>query len=249
MYLPCFITYTPVSYTHLDVYKRQVLTPAEAKAAFLAALKVKAEAITAADVTVVGEDIGVVFASDADIGAVYGAAEALLAAFRSELQEAAITLKLNGEEETFYLDDADVATKIALYLLGDLTPAEFLAQRDAIEATYTATATDKYGVEFALAGSLKFQTVLTPAEAKAAFLAALETKAAAITAADVTVAVSYTHLDVYKRQRLRSTSWAAWLRKSFWPRGMRLWLLTLLQPRINMVSPLPWRVSSSSRRS
>ena len=61
-----------------------------------------------------------------------------------------------------------------------MTPAEFLAQSCLL---YTSTATDKYGVEFALAGSLKFQTVLTPAEAKAAFLA-----------------VSYTHLDVYKRQ-------------------------------------------------
>jgi hypothetical protein len=37
-----------------------------------------------------------------------------------------------------------------------MSPAEFLAQRDPILATYTATATDKYGVEFDLAGDLVF---------------------------------------------------------------------------------------------
>ncbi len=166
-----------------------VFTPAEARAAFLAALDTKAAAITAAKVTVDGEHISAIFAKDADIGAVTQAVQGLLAAFQDELKEATITIKRAGDEtgEGFRLDDDGVVVAIAQYLLDGMNPFDFLAQREAIEATYTATATDNYNVSFNLAGNLKFQTVFTLAEAKAAFLAALDTKAAAITAATVTV--------------------------------------------------------------
>ena len=164
-----------------------VWTPAEAKAAFLAALAEKVDDITAADVTLDGEDITALFALGADIGAVYTAAEDLLAAFKAELKEAAIEITVGGDAATFNLDDDDVAVEIARHLLGDLTPAEFLASRDAIVAGYTATATDNYGVTFDLSGDLKFQTVFDSDEAKAAFLAALDEKVKAIDVAQVTL--------------------------------------------------------------
>jgi SAM-dependent methyltransferase len=160
-----------------------------AKVAFLATLKEKAEAITVADVTIVGEDISVTFASDADVDAVYGVVTELLAAFRAELKEASLTVKRAGDAvgATFTLDQDHVVVDLARYLLGDLTPEQFLAQREAVEATYTAQATDNYDVEFGLEGNLKFQTIYTEAEAKADFLSALEEKAEAITVADVTI--------------------------------------------------------------
>ena len=48
---------------------------------------------------------------------------------------------------------------IALFLLDGLSPEQFLSQMKTIVADYTAWAKDNYGVEFTLAGSLKFQSV------------------------------------------------------------------------------------------
>jgi hypothetical protein len=162
-----------------------VFTEAEAKDAFLAALDEKVQAIEVAAVTLDGEDVTAVFAKTTEVSDVYGVAQELLAAFKAELEEAELVLTVGGDEATFHLDDENVAVEIARFLLGGLTPEEFLAQRDAVEAGYTATAIDKYGMEFGLEGSLKFQTVFTEAEAKDAFLAALDEKVQAIDVAKV----------------------------------------------------------------
>jgi uncharacterized repeat protein (TIGR02543 family)/uncharacterized repeat protein (TIGR02059 family) len=164
-----------------------VFTEAEAKDAFLAALDDKVQAIDVAKVTLDGEDVTAVFAKTTEVSDVYGVAQELLAAFKAELEEAELVLTVGGDEATFHLDDENVAVEIARFLLGGLTPEEFLAQRDAVEAGYTATAIDKYGMEFGLEGSLKFQTVFTEAEAKDAFLAALDDKVQAIEVAAVTL--------------------------------------------------------------
>jgi hypothetical protein len=97
-----------------------------------------------------------------------------------------MTIELAGDgTETFDLRDAGVVELVANFLLNGMSPAEFLAQRDPILATYTATATDKYGVEFDLAGDLVFAVEATSWKAKADFLAILEIEAGLITAADV----------------------------------------------------------------
>jgi uncharacterized repeat protein (TIGR02543 family) len=164
-----------------------VFTEAEAKDAFLAALDDKVQAIEVAAVTLDGEDVTAVFAKTTEVSDVYGVAQELLAAFKAELEEAELVLTVAGDEATFHLDDEDVAVAIARFLLGGMEPEDFLAQRDAVEAGYTATAIDKYGVSFDLEGSLKFQTVFTEAEAKDAFLAALDDKVQAIEVAAVTL--------------------------------------------------------------
>jgi hypothetical protein len=132
------------------------------------------------------EDITATFMSDAAVGAVHQAASDLLAVFQAELSEASMTIELaDGTEGTFNLRDAGVVELVANFLLNGMSPAEFLAQRDPILATYTATATDKYGVEFDLAGDLVFAVEATPDKAKADFLAKLAAEAAAITASGV----------------------------------------------------------------
>jgi uncharacterized membrane protein len=123
-------------------------TSGKAKADFLAILEIEAGLITAADVVVDEEDITATFMSDAAVGAVHQAASDLLAVFQAELSEASMTIELaDGTEGTFNLRDAGVVELVANFLLNGMSPAEFLAQRDPILATYTATATDKYGVE------------------------------------------------------------------------------------------------------
>jgi uncharacterized repeat protein (TIGR02543 family) len=163
-------------------------TSGKAKADFLAILEIEAGLITAADVVVDEEDITATFMSDAAVGAVHQAASDLLAVFQAELSEASMTIELaDGTEGTFNLRDAGVVELVANFLLNGMSPAEFLAQRDPILATYTATATDKYGVEFDLAGDLVFAVEATSGKAKADFLAILEIEAGLITAADVVV--------------------------------------------------------------
>jgi copper oxidase (laccase) domain-containing protein len=144
-----------------------------AKADFLAALKDKAKDITVAQVEIDDEDISVTFLSSAEISEVYDVAEELLDTFKEELEAAELTIILGeDEEETFNLEDADVVD-IALYLLDGLSPGDFLAGEQTIEASYRAEATVE-GVTFSLAGSLKFQAIADPAvAAKADFLAAL----------------------------------------------------------------------------
>jgi hypothetical protein len=158
-----------------------------AKADFLAALKDKAKDITVAQVEIDDEDISVTFLSSAEISEVYDVAEELLDTFKEELEAAELTIILGeDEEETFNLEDADVVD-IALYLLDDLSPGDFLAGEQTIEASYRATATVE-GVTFSLAGSLKFQAIADPAvAAKADFLAALKDKAKDITVAQVEI--------------------------------------------------------------
>jgi uncharacterized membrane protein len=163
-------------------------TPDKAKADFLAILEIEAGLITAADVVVDEEDITATFMSDAAVGAVHQAASDLLAVFQAELSEASMTIELaDGTEGTFNLRDAGVVELVANFLLNGMTPEQFLSQREPIEASYTATAKDKYGVEFDLAGDLVFAVEATPDKAKADFLAILEIEAGLITAADVVV--------------------------------------------------------------
>jgi ABC-type transporter Mla MlaB component len=166
-----------------------------AKAAFLADLKDKVEDIEVADVEIVGEDITVTFDRDTTPSAVYQAANELVAALKGELDAA--TLTLNGEEE-FDLTDADVAIDIALYLLEGTSPQDFLKGKEAVEASYTAEATNEDGITFTLEGELVFK-VAEPTQdeidaAKAAFLADLKDKvkdidvaAVAIDGEDITV--------------------------------------------------------------
>jgi phenylalanine-4-hydroxylase len=158
-----------------------------AKAAFLAALADKAAEMDVAEVVIDEENISVTFLSTAEISEVYATAEALLDAFKDELDAAELTIILGeSEEKTFDLETADVVD-IALYLLGDLSPSDFLAGEQTIAASYTATATVE-GVTFSLAGTLKFQAVADPAvAAKAAFLAALADKAAEMDVAEVVI--------------------------------------------------------------
>ncbi|MGI6582547.1 MAG: hypothetical protein ACOX3O_01375 [bacterium] len=151
-----------------------------AKAAFLGALAEKAEVIDVAEVAIEEEDISVTFHWGADVQEVYEAAEELLAAFQTELEDA--TLVLDGEAE-FGLHDDGVAVDIARYLLDEVGVNEFLKGKHTVTAGYIATATDKAGVEFTLAGELSFQMAAPSADdvaaAKDAFLTALEDKVAA----------------------------------------------------------------------
>ena len=147
-----------------------------------------------------------------------------MAAFQAELEDA--TLRLNDDRD-FGLHDDGVAVDLALYLLDEVGVNEFLKGKHTVTASYTATATDKAGVEFSLAGELSFQMAAPSADdvaqAKAAFLGALADKAEDIDVAEVAIeeedisvtfhwgadvqevyAVSYTHLDVYKRQAVNT---------------------------------------------
>ncbi|MGI6582545.1 MAG: hypothetical protein ACOX3O_01365 [bacterium] len=78
-----------------------------------------------------------------------------------------------------------------LYLLDEVGVNEFLKGKHTVTASYTATATDKAGVEFSLAGELSFQMGKPSADdvaaAKAAFLGALADKAEAIDVAEVEI--------------------------------------------------------------
>jgi uncharacterized protein YuzE len=113
-----------------------------------------------------------------------------------DVADVVIDIDEDGENITvtfFDLETADVVD-IALYLLGDLSPSDFLAGEQTIAASYTATATVE-GVTFSLAGTLKFQAVADPAvAAKAAFLAALADKAA-----EMDVAEHHRHLLEHRR--------------------------------------------------
>jgi hypothetical protein len=130
----------------------------KAKADFLATLTAEADKITVAGVKIADEDITVTFSSDAKVTDIYQAASELLAVFRAELNEASLTITLAGgaKAQTFNLKEEGVVESVALFLLDGMSPAEFLAQREPITATYTAAATDKYEVAFGLAGDLTF---------------------------------------------------------------------------------------------
>jgi flagellar hook-basal body complex protein FliE len=131
--------------------------PVVAKAAFLAALAEEAEKIDVAEVEIVGEGISVTFASDVEPLDVYNAADTLFGVFKDELDAASMTITLANEKtETFDLDQEGVVGQVAFFLLDGMSPDDFLAQGGAIEATYTAAATDNEGVGFTLAGTLTF---------------------------------------------------------------------------------------------
>jgi hypothetical protein len=78
----------------------------------------------------------------------------------------------------FDLTDEDVALQIALYLLEGTSPEDFLKGKEAVEAGYTAEATNEDGITFTLEGELVFKVAEPTQEeidaAKAAFLAYLE---------------------------------------------------------------------------
>ncbi|MGI6553014.1 MAG: hypothetical protein ACOX37_08360 [Bacillota bacterium] len=166
-----------------------------AKAAFLADLKDKVKDIDVAAVAIDGEDITVTFDRDAEPTDVLQTANELVAALKGELYSA--TLTLNGEAE-FDLSDEGVAAQIALYLLEGTSPQDFLKGKEAVEASYTAEATNEDGITFTLEGELVFKVAEPTQEeidaAKAAFLADLKDKvkdidvaAVAIDGEDITV--------------------------------------------------------------
>jgi hypothetical protein len=117
----------------------------------------EAEKIDVAEVEIVGEGISVTFASDVEPLDVYNAADTLFGVFKDELDAASMTITLANEKtETFDLDQEGVVGQVAFFLLDGMSPDDFLAQGGAIEATYTAAATDNEGVGFTLAGTLTF---------------------------------------------------------------------------------------------
>jgi hypothetical protein len=154
-----------------------------AKAAFLEYLEDKvAEDIDVADVEIdEEEDISVTFDRDAEVAEVYQAANELVEALKGELEAATLTLN-EDERRRFDLTDEGVAVQIALYLLEGTSPQDFLKGKEAVEASYTAEATDQDGITFTLEGELVFK-VAEPTQdeidaAKAAFLAYLKDKVA-----------------------------------------------------------------------
>ncbi|MGI6618451.1 MAG: S-layer homology domain-containing protein [Bacillota bacterium] len=188
-----------VTFTLAGTLKFQVKAdPDAAKAAFLAALEEKVAEIDVADVEIVGENITVSFYKNAAPADVLTAAEGLLAAFQEELEDATLIFNNDEDEGKFELKDENVAIDIAVYLLGEMNPADFLAGEETVEATYTAEATDKNDVTFTLAGTLKFQVKADPDAAKAAFLAALEEKVAEIDVADVEIVGENITVSFYK---------------------------------------------------
>ncbi|MGI6618450.1 MAG: InlB B-repeat-containing protein [Bacillota bacterium] len=188
-----------VTFTLAGTLKFQVKAdPDAAKAAFLAALEEKVAEIDVADVEIVGENITVSFYKNAAPADVLTAAEGLLAAFQEELEDATLIFNNDEDEGKFELKDENVAIDIAVYLLGEMNPADFLAGEETVEATYTAEATDKNDVTFTLAGTLKFQVKADPDAAKAAFLAVLEEKVAEIDVADVEIVGENITVSFYK---------------------------------------------------
>ena len=134
-----------------------VRTTEEAQAAFLASLKAKAEAITAARVAVEDKAITVIFDLNSAQEAVEQLVEGLLAAFGEEMLDASINIKLaaNEEGETFNIKQEGAVAAIIAYLLGDRTPAQFLEEREPVEATYALAAKDKYNVDVNVEGALR----------------------------------------------------------------------------------------------
>jgi nicotinamide mononucleotide adenylyltransferase len=120
-----------------------------AKADFLADLKNKVKDIDVAAVAIDEENITVTFDRDTTPSAVYQAANELVAALKGELEAAKLTL---DEEESFDLTEEDVAAQIALYLLDGTSPQDFLKGKEAVEASYTAEATNEDGITFTLEG-------------------------------------------------------------------------------------------------
>jgi hypothetical protein len=112
-------------------------------------LEGEVEDIEVADVEIVGEDITVTFNRDTTPSAVYQAANELVEALKGELEAAKLTL---DEEESFDLTEEDVAAQIALYLLDGTSPQDFLKGKEAVEASYTAEATNEDGITFTLEG-------------------------------------------------------------------------------------------------
>ncbi len=76
------------------------------------------------------ENISVSFKWNAKVDDVYTAANALIEALKGELDKATLTLTLNeGSSKEFNLKDVDVAVQVARYLLGDMSPEQFLAEK------------------------------------------------------------------------------------------------------------------------
>ncbi|MGI6662162.1 MAG: hypothetical protein ACOX4B_01575, partial [Bacillota bacterium] len=151
-------------------------------------LEGEVEKIDVAEVDIDGEDITVTFDRDANPAEVYQAANELVDALKGELEAAKLTL--NGEKE-FDLTDEGVALQIALYLLDGTSPEDFLKGKEAVEASYTAEATNEDGITFTLAGDLVFK-VAEPSQdeidaAKAAFLGYLGAEVEKITVAEVVI--------------------------------------------------------------
>ena len=96
-----------------------------------------------------------------------------------------------AESQDFDLNNPGVAVQVARYLLGDMSPEDFLANKATVTADYTAVATNKAGVTFNLEGDLEF-TVGEPSEdeveqAKAAFLEHLNEEIGKINVASVDI--------------------------------------------------------------
>jgi ABC-type transporter Mla MlaB component len=162
-----------------------------AKAAFLADLKDKVKDIDVAAVAIDGEDITVTFDRDANPAEVYQAANELVDALKGELEAATLTLNEDETDGRFDLTDEGVAAQIALYLLEGTSPQDFLKGKEAVEASYTAEATNEDGITFTLEGELVFKVAEPTQEeidaAKAAFLAYLEDRVKDIDVADVVI--------------------------------------------------------------
>jgi hypothetical protein len=142
-------------------------------------LKDKVKDIDVAEVVIDEEEnISVTFDRDAEVAEVYQAANELVEALKGELEAATLTLNEDETDGRFDLTDEGVAVQIALYLLEGTSPQDFLKGKEAVEASYTAEATDQDGITFTLAGDLVFKVAEPSQEeidaAKAAFLAILE---------------------------------------------------------------------------
>jgi hypothetical protein len=124
----------------------------------------------------------------------------------------AATLTLNGEKE-FDLSDEGVAVQIALYLLEGTSPEDFLKGKEAVEAGYTAEATNEDGITFTLEGELVFK-VAEPTQdeidaAKAAFLEYLEGKVENIDVAEVVIDEEENITVTFDRDTTRSAVYQA----------------------------------------
>jgi ABC-type transporter Mla MlaB component len=165
--------------------------PDAAKAAFLNYLEGKVDKITVAAVAIDEENITVTFDRDANPAEVYQAANELVDALKGELEAATLTLNEDETDGRFDLTDEGVAAQIALYLLEGTSPQDFLKGKEAVEASYTAEATNEDGITFTLEGELVFKVAEPTQEeidaAKAAFLADLKDKVKDIDVAAVAI--------------------------------------------------------------